>query len=153
MSYSAADGRQQLLDTLADATDRLGSALASLGAAYDVLDEHAGDRLETELFRPVQLAYGRAQRTHSSFAGRYGLPARTFEATEAPLVHPGHAQDAIEDALGAVSEADDRLSTLQDSMLPVEVGDRELRSGLTEVRTLIGGLPDRARDLMRTLGR
>jgi hypothetical protein len=38
-------------------------------------------------------------------------------------------------------------------MLPVEVGDPELRAGLAEVRELLGGLRARARELVRTLGR
>jgi hypothetical protein len=38
-------------------------------------------------------------------------------------------------------------------MLPVEVGDAELRAGLEQVRTLLGTLPGRARQFMRTLGR
>ena len=38
-------------------------------------------------------------------------------------------------------------------MLPVEVGDPELRSGLSRVRELIAPLPDRARNLVRVLGR
>ena len=45
------------------------------------------------------------------------------------------------------------LATLQDSMLPVEVGDPELRAGLSAVRESIGPLPGRARELLRTLGR
>jgi hypothetical protein len=153
MSYTAADGRAQLLDTLGGAIDRLGFALASLGEAYEALDEHAGDRLEVDLFRPVQLAYGRAKRTYTSFAERYDLPAGSFEASHAPNVRAGHAQDAIESALTAVAQADGALATLQDSMLPIEVGDEDVRAGLTEVRALVGGLPDRARDLVRTLGR
>ena len=38
-------------------------------------------------------------------------------------------------------------------MLPVEVGDAELRAGLMDVRELLGGLRERARELVRTLGR
>ena len=38
-------------------------------------------------------------------------------------------------------------------MLPVEVGDPELRAGLEEVRELLSALPGRARQLVRTLGR
>ena len=70
MPYTTADARQQLLDTLAEATEALGSALAALGEAYEQLDERSGDVLEQELFRPVQLAYGRARRTHTAFAER-----------------------------------------------------------------------------------
>jgi hypothetical protein len=52
-----------------------------------------------------------------------------------------------------VGEADGDLAQLQDSMIPVEVGDAELRAGLAEVRALVGGLRWQARDLVRTLGR
>jgi hypothetical protein len=152
MTYAAREARQQLLDTIAEATDELGAALASLGAAYEQLDEHSGDRLEEQLFRPVQVAYGRARRTHAAFAARHGLPARTFEPATPGA--PSHGVRGFLDlALEAVEEADNTLAELQDSMRPVEVGDAELRAGLAEVRALIGVLPDRARELMRRLGR
>jgi len=35
----------------------------------------------------------------------------------------------------------------------VDVGDAELRAGLSEVRRLIDGVPARARDLTRVIGR
>jgi hypothetical protein len=38
-------------------------------------------------------------------------------------------------------------------MLPVEVGDPQLRAGLSEVRRLIAEVPARAHDLVRTVGR
>jgi hypothetical protein len=38
-------------------------------------------------------------------------------------------------------------------MLPVEVGDRELRTDLAEVRTLVEALQGRARGFVRTFGR
>jgi hypothetical protein len=52
-----------------------------------------------------------------------------------------------------VAEADAALSELQDSSLPTEVGDVELRASLTEVRESLGGVRRRARELERTLGR
>ena len=79
MTYDVAETRQALLDTIAEAIDELAVALAALGAAYEQLDEHNADLLEAELFRPIQTAYGRAQRTHAAFAERYGLPGRTFQ--------------------------------------------------------------------------
>ena len=152
MAYTTAEGRQELLDTLAQATDDLGFALAALGAAYEQLDEANADRLEDELFGPVQVAYGRAKRTHAGFAGRHELPSRTFEAASPGLPSAG-PKGFIDNAIDAVARADSALSTLQDSMLPVEVGDAELRAGLTEVRELIGDLRQKARELERTLGR
>jgi hypothetical protein len=152
MSYSAADARVQLLSELAAATERIGSALEALGEAYEWLDEDTADRLEERLFRPTQHAYGRGRRTYAEFAERHGLGGREF-APAPPSGRPGDSRGAIERASAALQTADETLSTLQDSMLPVEVGDRELRDGLAEIRELIGGLPSRARELLRTLGR
>lgn len=152
MAYITAEARQDLLDTLAEATDEIGLALAALGVAYELLDEHNAERLEEELFRPVQVAYGRARRTHAGFAERYGLPGRSFAPVSPGLASQG-ADGLLDRAVEAVGEADLILATLQDSMQPVEVGDAELRAGLAEVRELVGGLRGRARELVRTLGR
>ena len=152
MAYAAADGRQQLLDTLADATDELGLALAALGEAYEQLDEFAGDALEEQLFRPVQLAYGRASRSHGQFAARHNMDGRTFDPQSAGLPSLG-AKGFIDSAVEAIREADGTLSTLQDSLLPVEVGDAQLRAELSDLREIMGDLPHRARELVRTLGR
>jgi hypothetical protein len=152
MAYSASEAKQQLLDTLAEATDELGFALACLAEAYDNLDERNADRLEEELFRPVQAAYGRAQLSHAEFADRHRIPGRTVEQQPAG-VSPTGATGFIHQAVEAISEADLVLTSLQDSMLPVEVGDPALRSGLAAVRDRIRGLPERARELLRTLGR
>jgi hypothetical protein len=152
MPYATSEARQQLLDTLAEAADELGFALACLAEAYEKLDAYNGDRLEEELFRPVQVAYGRAKLSHAEFAGRHGLPGRTFEQQSAG-VSPRGAVGFIDKAVGAVGEADRALAALQDSMLPVEAGDAALRSGLVAVRDGIRGLPERARELLRTLGR
>jgi hypothetical protein len=152
MPYSTADARQQLLDSVAEATDEIGVALAALGEAYERLDEHTADRLEQELFRPVQMAYGRAQRTHAAFADRHGLPSGVF----APASGGPPSQDVrgmLDSAMDALGRADRTLAALQDSMLPVEVGDPDLRAALQEVRRLIGDLRGRARELVRTLGR
>ncbi len=152
MAYSAADGRTQLLDTLADATDELGLALAALGEAYEQVDEHTGDVLEERLFRPVQLAYGRASRAHGQFAARHGLESRAFEARNPGLPSLG-AKGFVESAVEAIREADGTLSTLQDSLLPVEVGDPQIRAELADLREIMGDLPHQARELLRTFGR
>ena len=49
--------------------------------------------------------------------------------------------------------ADRTLAQLQDSMRPVEVGDAELRAGLSEVRRLVAPWPHAANELVRGLGR
>jgi hypothetical protein len=152
MAYDTAEARQQVLDDLAEATDDLSVALAALGQAYEQLDDRNADRLEEELFRPVQTAYGRAQRTHAQFAERHGLPGRTFESASDSLPST-RVRGFVDGAVDALREADGTLARLQDSRLPVEVGDAELRAGLSEVRRLIGDVPGRASQFVRILGR
>ena len=110
------------------------------------------ERLEEDLFRPVQAAYGRAKRTHAEFADRSGLPGGTFESRAAGLPST-RAKGFIDNAVEAAGRADRTLAGLQDSPLSVEVGDVALRAGLAEVRELVGGVGRRARELLRTLGR
>jgi hypothetical protein len=152
MAYVSHEARQHLLDTIAEATEAIAKALAVLGAAYEQVDDATADRLEEQLFRPVQLAFGRARRTYSGFAGRHGLPDRTFA--------PGSAGPPARDvrvllgrAADAVGDADLILTELQDSMMPVEVGDAELRAGLAEVREILADVDERARGLTRLIGR
>lgn len=152
MTYVAAEARQELLDAVAGAVDAIARALSDLGAAYDLLDEQTADRLEEELFRPIQLAYGRAQRTHAGFAERHGLRGRAFTPAREPAANR-QARDLVADAVEEAARADDAIAELQDSLRPVEVGDAELRAGLAEVRELVGGLRARARELLRVLGR
>src|ERR687887_2476093 len=142
MAYASQEARRDLLATIAEATDELGRALAALGDAYDQLDERTADVLEEQLFRPAQAAYARAQRTHSGFAERHGLEGRTFEPVSAGAPSRG-IRAFVEDAIEALEEADNILAELQDSMMPVEVGDAELRAGLADVRAGVGELPDR----------
>jgi hypothetical protein len=152
MAYSSESARIQLLDELGQAVDHLGIAINSLGEAYESADELTAEELEKHLFRPVQAAYGRAQRTRSGFAGRHGLtaerpaPASASAPSADPRVH-------LERAASAIEQADQVIAEMQDSMLPVEVGDRELRDGLTEVRELIATVPNEARRLLRVIGR
>jgi hypothetical protein len=53
----------------------------------------------------------------------------------------------------AVGAADRTLAELQDSMLPVEAGDEELRAALRSIREPLGGLSASARQFLRGLGR
>jgi hypothetical protein len=152
MSYVAGEARQELLDTLGEAIDDIAVALSALAGAYEQLTTGPADRLEEELFGPVQAAYGRARRTHSGFAQRHGLPARTFAPAPPGLPSTG-VRGFIDNAVTAVDDADGVLAELQDSMMPVEVGDAELRAGLAEVRELLGAVGPRAREFTRTLGR
>jgi hypothetical protein len=152
VTYTTAEGRQQVLDALGAAADEIALALALLSEAYEHLDEGAAERLEEELFQPVQAAYGRAKRVHAGFVERHDLPARAF-STPSPVAPSNGTKGLIDEAVDRAAKADGMLAELQDSMLPVEVGDPELRAGLAEVRELVGGLRGRAREVTRTLGR
>lgn len=152
MSYIAAEARQELLDEVARAIDELAVALAALGDAYDQLDERSADSLEEQLFRPVQSAYGKAKRTHTEFAARHALPARSFAAAPSGAASHG-VKGFLEVAVEAVEESDALLGELQDSMAPVEVGDEQLRAGLAEVRRLLGELEGASRAFLRGFGR
>ena len=152
MAYTTAEGREQVLNDLAVAIDHIADSLACLGEAYEQLDEQHGDILEEQLFRPVQSAYGRAQRTYTEFASRAQLPARTF-SPHSPGAQSQSVRDLIDRAGDAAYDADQAIAELQDSMLPVEVGDPELRAGLSQVRETLSAVPARARELVRTVGR
>jgi len=152
MAYTTAEGREQVLSDLAVAIEQIADALACLGEAYEQLDVQHADALEEQLFRPVQSAYGRAKRTYAEFASRSQLRARSF-AAHSPGVQSQSVQDLIERAADAAYDADQSIAELQDSMLPVEVGDTELRAGLSAVRETLAAVPPRARGLVRTVGR
>lgn len=152
MSYTTSEGREQILGDVAVAIEQIAEALAALGEAYEQLDERAGDVLEEKLFRPVQSAYGRARRTYSEFAARSGLKARAFEP-HSPGPANQSVQSLIERAVDAVHDADQAIAELQDSLLPIEVGDVELRAGLSGTRETLTAVQQSARELVRTVGR
>ncbi len=151
MGYTTEEGRTQILDDSAAAVDQLSIAVAALGEAYEHLDEQSADRMEAQLFRPLQGAYGQLKRTHNEFARRSGLPAREFPPS--PVMAPEGPRIALEHAADAIQAADDALANLQDTLLPVEVGDQELRAGLSGTRSAIAPLPGLCDEFIRTLGR
>ena len=152
MAITQAEARQQILDDLGGANERIAFAVACLGTAYELLSIGPADRLEAELYGPVQRAYGRGKRTRMQFAERTGFEVSEYESPSPGLKSQG-AKAFVERAVVAAADADRRLADLQDTMLPVESGDAELRSGLSEVRTLLAVLPGNAREFLRTLGR
>src|SRR2546421_10896563 len=103
-----------MLDTLGEAIDEIAAALAALGGAYEQLGTLPADRLEEQLFRPVQAAYGRAKRTHVGFAQRHALPGRTFTPANPGLPS---TRGFVDSAVVSVAEADAVLAELQDSMM------------------------------------
>jgi hypothetical protein len=152
MAYSSAEARTQILHDMAAAVDELAVALASLTEAYEALDDDGATALEERIFRPVQSGYGRLRRSHAEFAARHGLPERSFDP-RSPGAHSGDPRVYVERAIDAAEDAEQRLAELQDSMLPVEVGDEPLRAGLAETRALLADVPAQGRQLLRTFGR
>jgi len=146
------ESRQRILGDLAGAIDQLALATACLTAAYELLTVNPADRLEAELFAPVQRAFGRCKRTRSQFAERTGFESGQSEPPPAGRPSQG-VKSFVERAVAAAGEADLILAELQDSMLPIEAGDAELRAGVADVRQLLSGLPVAAREFLRTLGR
>lgn len=153
MTYTSDEGRRELLAATAEAADAIAVALAALGEAYELVDDDAAERLEAQLFGPLQAAYGRAKRGHAEFAARCDLPPASFAVAEPPGSPSGGAQGYVEAAIESAEHADDILSELQDSMLPVEVGDAELRAAIADVRTRLDAAPAAGHELLRTLGR
>jgi hypothetical protein len=151
MAYTTIEGRTQILDDSAVAVRDLAEAVAALGEAYELLDEDSGDRLEAVLFKPLQAAYGQLQRTHAEFAARSGLPGTHFPAPAQGAVADTRA--LVDRAADAIQAAEDALAELQDTLLPVEVGDQELRAGLSAVRTTIARLPAACDAFVSTFGR
>ena len=153
MAITAHEARVQILDELAGAIDQIALAVACLSEAFELLDVNTADRLEADLFRPVQKAFGRAKRTHAGFAGRFGLPAGEPGGDPRAGRPSQGAKHFVERATAAAADADHRIAQLQDTMLPIESGDAELRAGLSDVRELLGETPASARQFLRTLGR
>jgi hypothetical protein len=152
VSYTNAEGRERIVRELRAAADQIALALDYLSEAYEQVDENFADRLEAQLFSPVQAAYARARRTGSDFVGRHGVAG--VDGSQAPAAARPHGAPALIEAAGeSIEQADQWIAELQDSMLPVEVGDQQLRAGLSETRELLTALPSRAHEIVRTLGR
>ena len=152
MSFTTREARDRIIGDLEAAEEELGQAVASLGEAFELLPEASGDRLETELFRPAQKAYARIKRTRTSFAER--VSQDTDEPARQVAGHPSQgAKGFLEEAVRAASQADLILSELQDSMMPVEGGDAELRASIAEIRELVAPVGMASRGFLSTLGR
>jgi hypothetical protein len=151
VSYTTDSGRRQIIDDAVVGANYMGDALAELGEAYELLDDHMAERMEESVFKPTQAAYGQVKRTLTEFATRYGLPQPSFPASVLPL--PTDPHTTLDRVADLVQSAEDAIAELQDTLLPVEVGDADLRAGLSRTRTLIARVPASAEELIRTLGR
>ena len=152
MAITSGEARQQILDDLAEAVERIGFAAGRLGEAYEALSVGAADRLEAELYMPVQKAFGRGKRTYTQYAERSGLSPRSFAPPPLGVPHDG-ARGWIDQAVEAAASADFQIADLQDSEIAIEFGDPELRAGLSETRSLLAQLPGASTNFLRSLGR
>lgn len=152
MAITHQEAREQILEVLATAIEHIALSVECLGEAYEQMSDAEADRLEAELFGPVQKAYGVARRTRQSFSQRVEVSGREPDSLS-PGSRSQGAKDFVDRAVFAAEEADREIAELQDTMYPIESGDAELRAGLAEVRDLLDGLPGASRELLRTLGR
>ncbi len=151
MSYTTDSGRRQILDDASSAVTPLQGAIEALTELYEQLDEPTADRLEETVFKPLQAGYGQLRRTLTEFATRYGMRPPVFNSPNVAL--PNDPRTVLEHVADAAEEADEILAELQDTLLPVEVGDTELRAGLSGARTQISRVPAQCGDLIRIFGR
>ncbi len=152
MGITSDEARQQILDDLAAAVERIALAVASLTEAFDLLSVTSADRLDAELFRPTQRAFGRGKRAYTQFADRSGLEAHEITSPSPGPPSQG-AKVLIEQAVAAAADAERQVSDLQDSSVSIEFSDGELRTGLREVRASLAELAPAAREFLRGLGR
>jgi hypothetical protein len=153
MTYTADQAREALMADVGRALEQIAFALSCLGEAYELVDERAADQLEEELFRPVRTAYARARRALSGFGQRHGLEPPPVSQSDSSGLHSNDPRVYLQRAIEASEAGQTALGELQDSMLPVEVGDQELRADLTEIRSLLSQVAGRGNALLRTLGR
>lgn len=152
MSYDATAARSDLIAALGRVDAHLAAAVDALGVAYDTLDEQTAGRLESELFGPIVKASGRVRRTAQEFAARFALtvPERP---SPAPVSSRRPVRELITRSADSVAHADAELAAVQDSGQAIEVGDADLRAGLSATRVLLATVPQSARSLLGTLGR
>jgi hypothetical protein len=151
VSYTNDSGRRQILEDAAAAVGALSYGIAVLTEIYEQLDDPSADRLEALVFKPLQSGYGLLRRTLTEFATRYGMRSPAFPDPSQAL--PTDPRAALEHVADAAVQADEMLSELQDTLLPVEVGDAELRAGLSGTRTAIASVPGQCAELIRLFGR
>ena len=152
MAYTTSEARDRIIGDLEAAEEELGIGVAALGEAFEALATGSQDRLEDELFRPLQRALARTKRTRTAFAVRVGHLTDDPEQ-KSPGPPSQGAKAFVERAAAAASQAELILTELQDSMMPVEAGDPELRAALAEIRELAAPVPGAARSFLATLGR
>ena len=123
MAYTNLEGREGLLEALAESAELVGAALEYLGAAHERLDDLdravGGGAVRV---RPARLR-GCAPRLF-----RFRLAPRPLDAQLRPAVGAARLAEGaelIEKAADETEGADEMLAGLQDDQALVEVGDVE----------------------------
>ena len=75
MAFTTREAHEQIVAELGWAVGQIALASECLSDAYERLDVPTADRLEEELYRPLQRGFGRAKRTLVQFAGKVGTRA------------------------------------------------------------------------------
>ena len=153
MTYDTGEARRALVEELLGAAGDIATAIAYAIAAYDQLDDTSGGRLEEQVFAPLQKALGTLRRAAGGFAARHGDPA-TSPGSPPAEPHPSQGVAALlESCAAAVRAADEHLGSLQDSLVLIDLGDADLRAGVSDTRRRLGEVPAALRAFVRTLGR
>jgi hypothetical protein len=101
----------------------------------------------------LQKALGTLRRAAGGFAARHGDPAAPA-GPPPPEPHPSQGVAALLDGCAAAARAaDEHLGALQDSLVLIELGDADLRAGVSDARRRLGDVPAALRGFVRTLGR
>ena len=152
MAFTTREAHEQIVAELGWAVGQIALAAECLGEAYERLDVPTADRLEDELYRPLQRGFGRAKRTLVQFAGKVGLEPDEGEPSDANVSRLT-VKETIERSVALAADGAQRIAELQDSDMAIAAGDAELRAGLAETRRLLAELSSRAPAFLRTLGR
>lgn len=152
MTITRSEGVREILDELGRATDAAALALACVGEAYEQLTTAPADRLEESVFRPAQSGFTAAKKAYLGYAARAGVDPGGFETPSAGLPSQG-VKGFLERAAVAASEAEHVIAELQDSLLPIEFGDPELRAGLSAAREGLARVAPAAKVFLASYGR
>ena len=152
MAFTTREAHEQIVNELGWAVGQIALASECLSDAYEELDVTTADRLEEELYRPLQRAFGRAKRTLVDFAAQTGLEPSEGEPDSAgpPRLT---VKQKIERALALAADGGQRIAELQDSDMAIASANAELRAGLAETRRLLAELCSRGPSFLRSFGR
>ena len=116
LAYTKLEGREGLLEALAESAELVGAALEYLGAAHQRLDDQSAERLEEQLLARCSVPTPAPGPILASPPGT----ASPSAASNEPAVPPGSLKggELIEMAANEAEGADEMLAGLQDDQAP-----------------------------------